>query len=201
MVSESSSETQRFDHLFRLIKSERFLKKQGIGSEVPFFICPYLPEQESAMKKMITQLKNQLNGQGVEVLHIDLYDLVIELLNKRGILNTVITKEFNLSKKQLFDMLQSVCDSKDHIIPLIANKMAAQSFDVMFLAGVGEVYPYIRSHNILNNLQSTAKEKPTILFFPGSYTHSDEGGASLNLFGRLHDDKYYRAFNIYLCEI
>jgi hypothetical protein len=201
MVSESSSETQRFDHLFRLIKSERFLKKQGIGNEVPFFICPYMPEQESTMKKLITQLKNQLNGQGVEVLHIDLYDLVIELLNKRGILDTIINRESGLSKKQLFDMLQSVCDSKDHIIPSIANKMAAQSFDVMFLTGVGEVYPYIRSHNILNNLQSTAKEKPTILFFPGSYTHSDESGASLNLFGRLHDDKYYRAFNIYQCEI
>jgi len=52
----------------------------------------------------------------------------------------------------------------------------------------------------LNNLQSTAKEKPTVMFFPGAYTHSLESGASLDLFGRLHDDKYYRAFNIFHCE-
>jgi len=201
MVTESSSDTQKFDHLFKLIRSERFLKKQGIGNEVPFFICPYLPEQDVQMKKLVGQLKNKLNENGIEVLHLDLYDLVIELLTHRGILGSITTKEPSLTKKQLLDLLQSVCDSKDHIIPAIAKKMEAQAFDVMFLTGVGEVYPYIRSHNVLNNLQSTAKEKPTVLFFPGSYTHSDEGGASLNLFGRLHDDKYYRAFNIYKCEI
>ena len=67
----------------------------------------------------------------------------------------------------------------------------------MFITGVGEVFPYIRSHNVLNNLQSTAKDRPTVMFFPGEYTQSLETGASLDLFGRLHDDKYYRAFNIF----
>jgi len=71
-----------------------------------------------------------------------------------------------------------------------------KDYEVMFLSGVGEIYPYIRSHTVLNNLQSTAKQQPTILFFPGTYTHSPEIGASLDLFGRLRDDKYYRAFNI-----
>ncbi len=55
-------------------------------------------------------------------------------------------------------------------MPAIAAKLADNDFDVLFLAGVGEVFPYIRSHNVLNNLQSTAKEKPTVLFFPGAYT-------------------------------
>ncbi len=82
----------------------------------------------------------------------------------------------------------------------IANRITGAEYDVMFLLGVGEVFPFIRSHNVLNNLQSTAKEKPTVMFFPGDYTHSLESGASLELFGRLHDDKYYRAFNIFLCE-
>jgi hypothetical protein len=75
--------------------------------------------------------------------------------------------------------------------------MARQPFDVMFITGVGEVFPYIRSHNVLNNLQSTATDQPTVLFFPGRYIQSLESGASLDLFGRLHDDRYYRAFNIY----
>ena len=74
-------------------------------------------------------------------------------------------------------------------------------FDVLFLSGIGEIFPYIRSHNVLNNLQSTAKTKPTILFFPGEYRHSLEQGASLELFGLLHDDKYYRAFNIYEIQV
>jgi phosphosulfolactate phosphohydrolase-like enzyme len=82
-----------------------------------------------------------------------------------------------------------------------AEAIAAQPHDVIFLSGVGEVYPFIRSHNVLNNLQSTAKDKPTVLFFPGSYTHSTATGGSLDLFGLLHDDKYYRAFNILNYEV
>jgi hypothetical protein len=56
---------------------------------------------------------------------------------------------------------------------------------VLFLTGIGEVFPYIRSHNVLNNLQSTPKDKPTVMFFPGEYRHSLEQGASLELFGLL----------------
>jgi hypothetical protein len=79
--------------------------------------------------------------------------------------------------------------------------MAQEEYEVMFITGVGEVFPYIRSHTVLNNLQSTAKYRPTVMFFPGEYTHSAETGASLNLFGRLHDDNYYRAFNIYHSQV
>jgi hypothetical protein len=39
------------------------------------------------------------------------------------------------------------------------------------------------------------------MFFPGEYRHSLEQGASLELFERLHDDKYYRAFNIYETQV
>ena len=91
-------------------------------------------------------------------------------------------------------------DVETVIIPEFARLIAETPHDVLFISGVGEVFPYIRSHNVLNNLQSTAKEKPTVMCFPGSYTHSLEGGASLDLFSRLHDDKYYRAFNIFHYE-
>ena len=87
-------------------------------------------------------------------------------------------------------------DVENIIIPSIVERMDIEPFDVLFLTGVGEVFPYIRSHNILNNLQKRAKEKPTLMFFPGIYQHSLERGASLDLFGCISDDKYYRAFNI-----
>ena len=71
---------------------------------------------------------------------------------------------------------------------------------MLLITGVGEVFPYIRSHNVLNNLQRVAKGYPTVMFFPGAYTHEMATGASLDLFGKLHDDKYYRAFNILYVE-
>lgn len=201
MINETSPIAERFDHLFRLISSQRFLKMQGLGNEVPFFICPYRIEEDAEMKRMGRQLINRLRLQGINVLHVNLYDLSIELLKKRGLWERILQSEPDLQKDELKEVLQGVLDPEAHLIPAIAEKMQRTPFDVLIITGAGEVFPYIRSHNVLNNLQSTAKEKPTVLFFPGTYAHTLRDGASLDLFGRLHDDKYYRAFNIYHCEI
>ncbi|MBU4294440.1 MAG: DUF1788 domain-containing protein [Desulfobulbaceae bacterium] len=190
-----------FDHLLKLISSERFLKKQGLGNEVPFFICPFPPQKAADMDKLRIQLRNKLEQQGIRILDINLYDLAVDLLKKRNIWDRILETEKSVDKEQLKELLQGVLDSQSHLVPAIAEEMAKTDFDVMFISGVGEVFPYIRSHNVLNNLQSTAKDQPTVMFFPGAYTHSLETGASLDLFGRLHDDKYYRAFNIFHCEI
>jgi hypothetical protein len=190
----------RFQHLFSVISGQRFLKKQGLGNEVPFFICPFKPDESVEMERLRRQLVNRLEHAGVRILEINLYDLSIEILKERDIWEQILELEESVSKEQLKELLQGVLDPETHLVPAIAAKLTSAEFEVLFLSGVGEVFPYIRSHNVLNNLQSTAKEKPTVLFFPGSYTHSLESGASLDLFGKLHDDKYYRAFNIFHCE-
>lgn len=190
----------RFQHLFAVMSGQRFLKKQGLGNEVPFFICPFRPEETVEMERLQRQLVNRLEQAGVRILEINLYDLSIEILKERDIWNQILDMEESVSKEHLKELLQGVLDPEAHLIPAIATKLASTEFEILFLSGVGEVFPYIRSHNVLNNLQSTAKEKPTVMFFPGAYTHSLESGASLDLFGKLHDDKYYRAFNIFHCE-
>lgn len=193
---------ERFEHLLKLISSERFLKMESLNGEVPFFICPFKDRSEyKEIEGIQARLGNRLEQFGISVLQINLFDLAIELLQKRGRLETLMDRESQLSKDKLLEFFQSVVDPEAHLVPAITKKMAEKRFDVMFVGGVGEVYPYIRSHNVLNNLQSAAKDKPTVLFFPGEYKYSLEDGASLDLFGRLHDDKYYRAFNIYRCEV
>jgi hypothetical protein len=191
---------ERLQHLFTVISGQRFLKKQGLGNEVPFFICPFKPEESVEMKRLQRQLINRLEQVSVQILEVNLYDLSIEILKDRDIWAQILEMEESFSREQLKELLQGVLDSEAHLVPAVAAKLANTDFDVLFLSGVGEVFPYIRSHNILNNLQSTAKEKPTVMFFPGAYTHSLESGASLDLFGRFNDDKYYRAFNIFHCE-
>ena len=192
--------SERFDHLVSVISGERFLKMQGLNNEVPFFICPYKAEEALDMGRIVGNVKKQLSNDGVHVLHINLYDLSIELLTSRYISDSLIDSESTVSKDELKELLQGVLDPEAHLIPAISEKISDAEIDVLFLSGVGEVFPYLRSHNILNNLQSSSKDKPTVMFFPGSYSYSDEEGASLDLFGRLHDDKYYRAFNIYRYE-
>ena len=192
---------ERFQHLLTVMSSNRFLKMQGLGNEVPFFICPFSPSEAVEINQLGNQLVSNLKQKGVSVLKVNLYDLSIELLKERGIWDRVLEMEESVSKDQLKELLQGVLDPERHLIPAIGTKMAESEFDVMFISGVGEVFPFIRSHNVLNNLQSTAKEYPTVLFFPGEYTQTLETGASLDLFSRLQDDKYYRAFNIYHFEV
>lgn len=191
----------RFNHLFSVISGQRFLQKQGLGNEIPFFICWFKPEESVEMERLQKQLINRLEQGGVGILDVNLYDLAIELLTTRGVWEQTLEQEQSFSKDQLKELLQGILDPEAHLVPAITHKMNAIPFDVMFLSGIGEVFPYIRSHNVLNNLQKIAKEKPTVMFYPGFFQHSMESGASLDLFGRLHEDKYYRAFDIYHCEV
>ena len=189
---------ERFDHLLEILSSEKFLKMKGLGKEVPFYICPYDPKENVEMLRLADQLRDTLAADfGIQVLTANLYDLSLKLLRERGILERILEEEPNLSKGELKELLQGVLDPEAHIIPEISDRMKQTQFDILFITGVGEVFPYIRSHNVLNNLQSTAKAHPTVMFFPGEYNQSLEEGASLDLFDRLHDDRYYRAFNIY----
>lgn len=202
----------RFEHLVKVISSERFLQMRGLNNDLPFYICEFRASEAVEMQRLQRQLINTLGnlslpclgGRGVKVLEINLYDLSIELLQAREgssegsrLWDEILTIEPDVDKDSLLELLQNVLGIEEYLIPAIGQRLRETDFDVLFLCGIGEVFPYIRSHNVLNNLQSTAKDKPTVLFFPGEYRHSLENGASLELFGLLHDDKYYRAFNIF----
>ncbi len=196
IASEAFNQAKIYDHLYKIICTESFLKMTSLGNEIPFYILPFEPRFQKKVDEIVEQLVKSLAQAGITVLQIDLYRLMIEILEREGDLDYYIAREPEISKSELLDDLQGILDVKSVLVPAIAEKMNANDFDVLFLTGVGASFPLLRSHNVLNNLQSTAKDRPTLMFFPGEYSHSLEKGASLDLFGLLHDDKYYRAFNI-----
>ena len=63
--------------------------------------------------------------------------------------------------------------------------------DILLITGVGKVYPFMRSHNILDNLQHIFSDIPVVLLYPGTYN-----GQELSLFDEFQDGNYYRAFNM-----
>ena len=198
----SASQRERFDHLTALLKSPRFLNREGLGNEVPFFICDFPPKEANDYADMVSQLIKHLQQADVKVLEVNLYDLALELLEAEGDLQWILDRETDLEKDKLLNDLRGMLDTERHLMPAIERKMQESGgFQILFLTGVGEVFPYIRSHNVLNNLQRIAKEQPTVMFFPGTYSHSLEKGASLDLFGKLQDDKYYRAYNVFDREV
>ena len=119
------------------------------------------------MTRMQRQLANRLNQQGVRILEINLYDLSVEILKAGGDWEWYLAEEQEMPKAKLLEDIQSILDVEGVLVPAMANRMDQDSFDVLFISGVGEVFPFIRSHNVLNNLQKAAKRQPTVMFFPG----------------------------------
>ena len=184
------------EHLFQVLSGSRFLKMEGLSNEVPFFIYPYEPEDALAVTKAKKRLKARLGRRGLGVREVNLYDLSVEILKGRGDWDEVLEVEPTIGKSEFTEMLQSMLNPQQHLAPAIREKLADGDLDIVFLTGIGEVFPYIRSHNVLNNLQSIVVGKPMLMFFPGRYEQSATLGSSLVLFGRLNDDQYYRAKNI-----
>lgn len=187
--------TKKFGHLYEVISSKRFLNKEALGGEIPFFITAYNPKQELEILKSIKLLKNKLETNGVTVLEINLYQIVCDILNEKGGVDRMFQIEKIKSKDKFLSALQSTLNIHEVLMPRIKSLIESNPTNVYFLTGIGLVFPYIRSHNILNNLQNVAKDSPTVTFFPGEYN-----GHSLNLFSLLKDDNYYRAFNIDLID-
>jgi hypothetical protein len=187
--------TSKFSHLYKVISSSSFLNKEALGGEIPFFITAYDAKQEVEVKDSIKLLKNKLETSGVSVLELNLYDIVCDILEEKGGMERMFSIELTRDKGKFLSALQSTLNIHQILMPKIKELIDKTPSKVYFLTGIGMVFPFIRSHNILNNLQNIAKDSPTVTFFPGNYN-----GHSLNLFGLLTDDNYYRAFNIDLIE-
>jgi len=195
---ESQSFARRFAHLLDLLSSPKFLAMEGLGNEIPFFICPFPIKQAAQMSKDIADLKVQLRQKRIDVLDLNLYHLSLEILKERGILDSIMQVEPDIDKSELYEQLQNVLDPEKHIVPQIEKHIQDSEHKILFITGVGEVFPYIRLHTVLNNMQKIKHSKPTVFFFPGEYNAANESGSTLSLFG-IMDDKYYRAFNIFDC--
>ena len=189
--------TRQEEHLFSVLSGKRFLQMEGLSNEVPFFISPYDPEDALEVDQAKKRIKNKLATEhGIIVREVNLYDLSVEIVKERGVWERVLELEPDQDKADFRESLQGMLDPQIHIAPAIRSTIEDGEFDILFLTGIGEVFPYIRSHNVLNNLQSVVTGKPMLMFFPGRYDQSDTLGSSLVLFGRLKDDQYYRAKNI-----
>lgn len=183
------------DRLVHALASPRLSEGRGLG-EPPFYIYPYPPDQALEVERLRRRLPQRLAERGVTALEIDLYDLSVALLEARGVWDQVLAVEPDVGKDELKELLQGMLDPEAYLAPAIERATAqASSFDLLLLSGVGEVYPFIRSATVLNNLQRLAGERPVLLFFPGLFAQGSSG-ASLELLGRLHDDRYYRATDI-----
>jgi hypothetical protein len=181
---------ERIDKLNEKLQEDRFLKMKGLGNEVPFYIFDYPPEKELLIRETVAKLKDSFLKKDIKILEIDLYELVLSVLFERIPAEKVVEYEKKKGSNELLEKLRPMLKI-ELVNQRISSLVAEGDYNMIFLTGIGNAWPLIRSHKVLNNLQSVLSSIPLIVFYPGHYTKYD-----LNLFGKFKDANYYRAFRL-----
>ncbi len=179
-----------FRHIFRKVSKPEFLDMSTIGNEVPFYISAYEPAQHYAVEAEIGLLAQQLTEAGIRVCTVRLYDLCMAILAEKDALDLIAEREPDLEPDELLDALRMLLEVDD-VVARIGQQITDAGAQITLVTQVGQVFPYLRSHALLNHLQAYAKTCPTVFFFPGLYDN-----IRLKLFALLDNDNYYRALNL-----
>lgn len=182
------------DKAEEIIQKPSFRKNKGLGNEVGYYIFDYPADKELYIRERIEYIrkKNENSPDGFKVIVFDLYNIIIDILIKKGYLEKCFefekTKGFDRVTKSISNMLR-ITSADSLIVRHIKDNSPKNS--VIFITGIGKCYPILRSHTVLNNLHQEIDDIPVVLFYPGKYD-----GQELVLFGKIKDDNYYRAFKL-----
>jgi hypothetical protein len=179
---------QRLQGLGKRIAEPGFLAGVGLGNEINFHIFDYDPEHEPIVQQYLPTLLGHLRLQSIEPLSIHLFEVMQDILKGRDLLEKSLELERKKGSLALENALKNVLSAA--AIAKHINQLREQPHNLLLVSGVGAAFPLLRSHTLLNQLQTSVKE-PLVLFFPGRYN-----GQRLELFGEFEDDNYYRAFPI-----
>lgn len=183
---------ERLDKIWDRISDKDFLANRGVANEVRYYVFDYEPCDELVVRDKIKALKKQNipDADGFQIVEYDLYEIVIQILEEKGYIDKCIKFEEQKGMEYLYTAVTKMLrltNDDNLIVNRIVNNTPKNA--VVFLTGVGKVFPFVRSHNVLNNLHQVLDSVPVVMFYPGTWN-----GQSLSLFGTITDGNYYRAF-------
>lgn len=181
---------ERLNQIPEKILSEEFLKGQGLGNEIGFWVFDYAPEEELQVREYQAFLANFLEKKHahLNVVHINLLEVMRDYLEDRKFLDKAFAMQKSKGDAALLKALSGPMHM-DKFAPYMIEKTGADQRDIIFFTGTGSVWPVMRVHHLLNKLHSLLGHKPVVVFYPGQYN-----GQSLTLFNRIPSNNYYRAF-------
>ncbi|NLB56016.1 MAG: DUF1788 domain-containing protein [Lentisphaerae bacterium] len=179
---------QELDRIKGRIADPSFLANKGLANEVGIHVFKYAPQHELIVRNYIERLVNSPCDE-FRIIELDMYKILLEILEEKRVLGTIPSLEEKKGKGYLLAQLQKIATPE-----VFLDKMKYEPQlrgDVLFLTGVGKVYPFMRSHKMLDSMQQVFSDIPIVMFYPGEFN-----GQSLVLFDKFHDGNYYRAFNL-----
>lgn len=182
---------EKLDRIEEEISKEDFKTNRGLGNEVGYYVFDYPAEEELRIRERIKYLvdKNNVNITGFEIAVYDIYEMMIDYIEEQGLLEACIGMEEQDGMEHLIATVVEFLnmDQEENYFTDFIEEATPENA-VVFITGVGKIFPFVRSHDILNRLNQTFDRLPVVLFYPGKYD-----GQTLVLFGEFKDNHYYRA--------
>lgn len=190
----SESIQEHLTKLDEVIRKEDFLLNRGLGNEVGYYIFDYDPEDELVVREHMEKISGTSIDGEYEIKVFNLYTIMLEYLEKRGFTEKAIKMEQRRGLQKLVEALSRLLKmdqaEEENVFFEYVNKHTPEK-SVVFLTGIGELYPLIRAHSILNKLHQVFDRVPVVMMYPGEYDKK-----SLTILKINKDDNYYRAFRI-----
>ncbi|MCH5461947.1 DUF1788 domain-containing protein [Lactobacillus sp. LC28-10] len=185
-----------FKRLEQKIGQKEFQQNRGLSNEVGYYIFDYRPEDELRVREYVKNIANRSTVAtiGANVKIFNLYDLMMEILDDFGYTAGFEDLEKNFGMTHVIEEVNNILEmNEEHnlIVKRIESQLSDDEPTIIFITGVGEVFPLLRSHKVLNTMNQVIDQSPVIMFYPGKYD-----GLHLRMFGELEDDNYYRAFSL-----
>jgi hypothetical protein len=184
---------QRLNKVLPRLRSTELLNNKGLGNEIGFYIFDYAPENELEVREFLHSVILPGLDKGpvpVRTAHINLFQLILAVLNKRDLLGRAIALQATKGDREVLRAMKGPLDPEKLAHELIKQIDLGQT-DLVIISGVGSAFPMLRTNTLLSALHPLTSQIPLVAFYPGTYD-----GAKLRLFDRLKDDNYYRAFQL-----
>lgn len=178
---------ERLDNLRVHIQEAEFLEGKGLSNEVNIRIFCYDAEDEMTVRQFIDQITTD-QSLGCNLVECNLYEIFLSLCDDIDITDAIAEMEEEDGKDFLLEQLHSAIGEGEFIEKIQYSPHRAG--DVLLLTGVGDAFPFMRVHSLLEALQPYFSDIPILVMYPGTFD-----GSYVRLFDKLTPNAYYRAFN------
>ena len=191
------------EQLYEKLCSKKFQDTQSGDLFYNFFVYLYPADKEFEMREQIEDIKENIKRpvNNVDVLTLDIFEEFCRFMDGQSFgkhpsyLNYMLEKDESRPDDVTKALLLKA--NSDDFMLYIHNKIMEHVSKVdeyirayVFLYGLGNIYPDLRTSNLLNRYEryNRSERYKIILFYPG-----DQDGATFMLFGDLEDNHTYRA--------
>lgn len=185
---------ERLDAIRERLDNDDFLNNRGLGNEIGFYIFDYPPQFELMVRDYLALLVGRMAKLGRRFVHLNLFDEMLAMLQERKLLD----KAFELEKKKGIDELAKALKGpleQGRVAQHLVKKMDPSAQEFVLLSGLGQCWPLLRGHSLLNALHAHMGETPLVLFYPGRYNGLELYPFDLDT-AEVAPANYYRAFQL-----